>query len=77
MNIHKVVVAPEFDDDALEIFKTKKNIRVLKCRSPHVSKGVTEYKQISGGMLVQEKDLYRVSQNDLTIVSQNSQPKVI
>ncbi len=81
----EVVVAPDFNDDALEIFKTKKNIRVLKIvatgrdasvneRGGFGSVGVNEragleYKQISGGMLVQEKDSYRVSPTDLKIVS--------
>ena len=75
----EVVVAPDFDDDALEIFKTKKNIRVLKSSPPYEG-GVAafrgrggslhEYKQISGGMLVQERDSYCVSQTDLKIVSQ-------
>ena len=69
----EVVIAPDFDEKALELFRTKKNLRVLQCRSPHVSKGETfsvEYKQISGGMLVQEKDIYKVTRGDLKIVSQ-------
>ena len=63
----EVVLAPEFDADALEIFKTKKNLRVLRVEQGEDS-GL-EYKQISGGMLVQEKDLYKVSENDFKIVS--------
>jgi len=69
----EVVIAPEFDAAALEVFQTKKNLRVLQCRSPHASSGETlslEYKQISGGMLIQEKDTYKVTQNDLKIVSE-------
>ena len=27
----EVVIAPDYDEDALEILKTKKNLRVLKC----------------------------------------------
>ena len=69
----EVVIAPEFDAAALEVFKTKKNLRVLQCRSPHASSGETlslEYKQISGGMLIQDKDTYKITQNDLKIVSE-------
>jgi phosphoribosylaminoimidazolecarboxamide formyltransferase/IMP cyclohydrolase len=70
----EVVIAPDFDDDALDLFKAKKNLRVLKAsvRNASVNERASkelEYKQISGGMLVQEKDLYRVSENDLKIVS--------
>jgi phosphoribosylaminoimidazolecarboxamide formyltransferase/IMP cyclohydrolase len=68
----EVVVAPEYEADALELFRTKKNLRLLRVSSPNVSKGSNhlEYKQISGGMLVQEKDLYKVSRDDLKIVSE-------
>ncbi|MDM7923073.1 MAG: bifunctional phosphoribosylaminoimidazolecarboxamide formyltransferase/IMP cyclohydrolase, partial [Pyrinomonadaceae bacterium] len=45
----EVVVAPDFDDDALEIFKTKKNLRVLRAE-PAEGLGF-ELKQIGGGML--------------------------
>ena len=66
----EVIVAPGFDDDAVEIFKTKKNLRLLQLRSADNNRRSTiEYKQISGGFLAQEADTYRVSENDLKIVS--------
>jgi phosphoribosylaminoimidazolecarboxamide formyltransferase/IMP cyclohydrolase len=64
----EVVVAPDFDGEALEIFRTKKNLRVLRVRKSE-SQNKLEYKQISGGMLVQDRDLYRVTENDFKIVS--------
>ena len=67
----EVIVAPEFDAEAVEIFKTKKNLRVLCVSSPHVSKGnqTLEYKQISGGFLVQDSDAHHLTVTDLNIVS--------
>lgn len=65
----EVVVAPEFDDEALEIFKTKKNLRVLKVAGGRAKKGLI-YKQISGGMLVQDADNYVVKAADLKIVTE-------
>lgn len=65
----EVVVAPDFDDDALELFKTKKNLRVLRVDNGGGS-AEFEYKQISGGFLVQSKDLYRVSEADLKFVTE-------
>ena len=65
----EVVIAPDYDSEALEIFKSKKNLRVLRARQNQVSENL-EYKQISGGMLIQNQDLYRVTKNDLRIVSQ-------
>ncbi len=35
----EVIVAPEYDDEALEIFKSKKNLRVLKCSPPYEGGG--------------------------------------
>lgn len=65
----EVVVAPEFDEEALEIFKTKKNLRVLRVAQNEAEKGLV-YKQISGGMLVQDADNFRVKASDLKIVTQ-------
>ena len=64
----EVIVAPDFDEDALEIFKSKKNLRVLRVEKSD-SQNALEYKQISGGFLVQEKDIYRVSESDFKIVT--------
>ena len=68
----EVIIAPDYDEDAIEVFKTKKNLRILRVSSPHVSKGSSnlEYKQISGGFLVQDADLHRLSINDLNIVTE-------
>jgi phosphoribosylaminoimidazolecarboxamide formyltransferase/IMP cyclohydrolase len=65
----EVVVAPDFDADALEIFKTKKNLRVLRVEKSESANDL-EYKQISGGFLVQSKDIYRVSESDLKFVTE-------
>ena len=64
----EVVVAPEFEPEALEIFKTKKNLRVLRVSGNSAANSL-EYKQISGGFLVQSKDVYQVSEADFNIVS--------
>jgi phosphoribosylaminoimidazolecarboxamide formyltransferase/IMP cyclohydrolase len=64
----EVVIAPGYDAEALGIFQTKKNLRVLQVESGSLD-GL-EYKQISGGMLVQEKDLYKVGEKDLTFAGE-------
>jgi phosphoribosylaminoimidazolecarboxamide formyltransferase / IMP cyclohydrolase len=65
----EVVVAPDFDAEALEIFKTKKNLRVLRVEKSE-NENPFEYKQISGGFLIQSKDIYKVSQSDLKFVTE-------
>ena len=50
----EVIAAPEYDEDALEILKTKKNLRVLKCHNtPQDKKYMVT---VDGGILVQEED---------------------
>ncbi len=65
----EVVIAPDFDDEALEVFKQKKNLRVLKVENS-VNFGNLEYKQISGGILVQDRDELIVTAKDLKTVSE-------
>ncbi len=63
----EVVIAPEFETEALEIFKKKKNLRVLKAEAVQNS---LEYRKISGGMLVQTPDAYKISAVELKVVSE-------
>ncbi|KGF96229.1 IMP cyclohydrolase [Prochlorococcus marinus str. MIT 9302] len=51
------VVAPSFDEEALEILKIKKNLRVLRLSNDKLpKKNQTSTKSIMGGLLVQETD---------------------
>lgn len=53
----EAVVAPSYAVDALEVFKRKKNVRVLEVAEAGESKGLTfETKKVSGGVLVQGLD---------------------
>jgi len=50
----EIVIAPEFEDEALEILKAKKNLRVIKCTSrPNDKKEVIS---VDGGILMQDID---------------------
>jgi phosphoribosylaminoimidazolecarboxamide formyltransferase / IMP cyclohydrolase len=51
----EVICAPDFDADALEIFRTKAKLRVLRCPADQHADPV-EFKAISGGVLVQTVD---------------------
>lgn len=64
----EVLIAPDYEDQALEALRSKKNLRVLRAWPASRAAGV-EYKQISGGMLVQTRDTHRLSQGKLKIVS--------
>ena len=65
----EVVIAPGYDPAALEILQAKKNLRVLRMSSVEPARG-PEYKQISGGMLVQTRDQHQLKQEDLKVVSE-------
>ncbi len=51
------VVAPSYDEEALEILKVKKNLRILKLSKDQLpKKNQTSTKSILGGLLVQDND---------------------
>jgi phosphoribosylaminoimidazolecarboxamide formyltransferase/IMP cyclohydrolase len=51
----EVIIAPSYEIEALSILLEKKNLRVLELPANY-SREALEYKQISGGVLVQETD---------------------
>ena len=50
----EIVIATDFTDEALEVLKTKKNLRVIKATSQPKDK--LEYVKVDGGVLVQDTD---------------------
>ncbi len=55
-NFYEVVVAPYYSVEALDILKTKKNLRVIKVGDIQKSRNDLEIKSVLGGFLVQERD---------------------
>ena len=53
----EIVMAPNFDADALEILQKKKNLRVLQIEIQGTSKNNKQFVSINGGMLVQDQDI--------------------
>ncbi|MEU4158872.1 bifunctional phosphoribosylaminoimidazolecarboxamide formyltransferase/IMP cyclohydrolase [Actinoplanes sp. NPDC026670] len=58
----EVIVAPSYEAEALEVFREKKNLRVLV--APAWNPPVTEIKQVGGGLLVQSADRIDASGDD-------------
>jgi phosphoribosylaminoimidazolecarboxamide formyltransferase/IMP cyclohydrolase len=52
----EVIIAPDYEPAALEILRAKKNLRILRLAVAPL--GFFEAKPISGGTLVQERDLF-------------------
>ena len=62
----EIILAPDFDDDALELLKKKKNRRLLKFI---FTKDKFEFRRITGGILYQDKNNYDVSRDDIRFVT--------
>jgi phosphoribosylaminoimidazolecarboxamide formyltransferase/IMP cyclohydrolase len=67
----EVIIAPDYDDASLEALRAKKNLRVLRASAPETAEGL-EFKQISGGMLVQTRDTHKLKRHDLKVVSKRA-----
>ncbi|MGH9793131.1 MAG: bifunctional phosphoribosylaminoimidazolecarboxamide formyltransferase/IMP cyclohydrolase [Candidatus Acidiferrales bacterium] len=63
------IVAPGFEPPALEKFAPKKNLRLMEMPSPRVPAAL-ELKRISGGVLVQDRDTYRLDERALKVVTE-------
>lgn len=66
----EVVLAPDFSPEALEIFRQKKNLRLLRVgpeNDPSPS-----YRHIGGGFLVQDQDLIQVRPENLRVVTKRA-----
>ncbi len=63
----EIVMAPDFDEDALEILKKKKNLRIIKIKN-QVSDKQTWVK-VDGGLLIQDVD--DDFSEEITIVTEN------
>ena len=52
----EIVIAPDFTDDAMEIFATKKNLRVIQVDMTKSTEAIDQYVSVNGGLLVQHLD---------------------
>jgi phosphoribosylaminoimidazolecarboxamide formyltransferase/IMP cyclohydrolase len=68
------IIAPGFDSAALDLFQEKKNLRLLEYAD---LEPITEpeFKRISGGVLLQDKDLATLDLNNLKVVTRKKPTK--
>ncbi len=66
----EVIIAPEVSDEAIAVVAEKKNVRLLACGSwQRTTVPSFDYKQVNGGVLIQDRDLAMVSEEGLRVVS--------
>ncbi|MCU1438880.1 MAG: purH [Naasia sp.] len=53
----EVLIAPDFEPDALTVLRTKKNLRLLRLPADYRREG-REFRQVSGGVLLQTTDSF-------------------
>lgn len=67
----EIVIAPNFDEDALELLMKKKNIRLLKLEDigePQPADAL-DFKKVNGGLLVQTVDSELYNQEEFKVVT--------
>jgi len=65
----EAVIAPAYTEDALAILSKKQNIRLLAIDSLQVGSKQVDIKTVSGGMLIQEKDMAVKQCADMKVVT--------
>jgi phosphoribosylaminoimidazolecarboxamide formyltransferase / IMP cyclohydrolase len=72
----EVLMAPDFSDDALEEFKSKPNVRILKIALPtgggsawDQGRNARDIKRVGSGLLIQSADNHVLSLADLKVVT--------
>jgi phosphoribosylaminoimidazolecarboxamide formyltransferase/IMP cyclohydrolase len=64
----EVVIAPGYEPEALALLQTKKDLRILQLPEGFAREG-TEFKQLSGGILVQDSDAHFAPFAEWTLVA--------
>ena len=69
----EVVIAPSASQAAIDLFATKKNLRLLVTGGlPDAAAASDTFRQVSGGFLVQGKDVGSINRQDIKVVTKRS-----
>lgn len=65
------IIAPSYDAKALEALRAKKNLRLLEVKNfgARATKIDSDMKKVVGGLLVQDRDIARLKESDLKVVT--------
>ncbi|MBL0884737.1 bifunctional phosphoribosylaminoimidazolecarboxamide formyltransferase/IMP cyclohydrolase [Myceligenerans indicum] len=66
----EVIIAPGYEDGAVDVLRRKKNLRILACEEPGgrdrgTGPAPMELRPVSGGVLVQERDTFQADGDDV------------
>lgn len=68
----EVIIAPAVSAQAVEVLSGKQNVRVLRCGELGAALPARDYKRVTGGLLVQDRDLGAIEAAGLRVVSQRA-----
>jgi len=66
----EVIIAPDFTDEAREIFAKKKNLRLMIARDWMRAESLQEVKTVIGGVLLQDRDSKRIDPREFKVVTE-------
>ena len=66
----EVIVAPNFDEPALELLAKKKNLRLIQLDLNQKTAAEVDYKRVSGGLLIQNSDIKTIAEIEFKVVTQ-------
>ena len=64
----EIVIAPSYNENAFELLKSKKNRRIISVKE-NLKDNNFQVKTVPGGLLVQEKDMSKLTDADLKLVT--------
>ncbi len=68
----EIVIAPDYEPEALTILSAKKNLRLLAVGKIEPLPAQLKFRYLNGGMLLQDTDLKTIGENDLKIVTKRA-----
>jgi len=68
----EVIIAPTVSAEAVAIVEAKKNVRLLACGELDAQQTAHDFKRVTGGLLVQDRDLGMVEEADLKVVTKKA-----
>jgi len=66
----EVIIAPDYEPEALQLLSKKKNVRLLKLEVDTEVVETYDYKRVAGGLLIQTQDIRSVDDIELKVVTQ-------
>ena len=72
----EVIIAPGFTGEALDLFKKKKNLRLLISKAGFGAETLQEIKTVPGGFLVQDRDQKKINPKAFEVVTERQPTEV-